>query len=146
MSTILAAPRRRVVVEPRQRASAWLRVLVPIGSIIIASLVGALILLADGHSPVTVYKEVFLSGFGGKLPLIRGLMLATPLILAALAASIAFKMRLWNIGADGQLMIGAIAASGVALALSTAPLPILLPLFLVAGAVGGASLTRSSRP
>jgi simple sugar transport system permease protein len=138
MSALLTAPRRALLVEPRQRPSVTVRILVPIGSILLAALFGAVILVADGHSPLLAYREVLASGFGGQLPLVRTLMLATPLILTALAAAIAFKMKVWNIGADGQLMMGAIAASGTAIAMAGTPGPLLVPAILVAGIVGGA--------
>ncbi|HEY7893568.1 MAG TPA: ABC transporter permease [Gemmatimonadaceae bacterium] len=62
---------------------------------------------------------------------------ATPLVLTGLAVAVAFRAHVWNIGADGQLLIGAAVATAVGLAFGTAPAWVLLPLALVAGAVGG---------
>ncbi len=65
---------------------------------------------------------------------------ATPLILAGLGVSVAFRMRLWNIGAEGQLFIGALAATGVALFLLPANTPqaLMLAAMAIAGFIGGA--------
>ena len=66
------------------------------------------------------------------------MILATPLILTALAAAVAFRTRIWNIGAEGQLYIGAVFASGIALLLTDLPAILLIPVVVVAGAIGGA--------
>lgn len=65
------------------------------------------------------------------------LVRATPLVLTGLAVAIAFRASVWNIGADGQLLIGAAAATAAGLALGDAPAWVLLPSALVAGAIGG---------
>jgi general nucleoside transport system permease protein len=109
-------PLRLLALEPRPRAGVLVRVAVPLGSILAAGVVGALILALAGASPLEAYREMFRSAFGGSRPVIRTLVLATPLILTGLAAAICFRMLIWNIGAEGQLIVGAIAASGVALA------------------------------
>ena len=130
---------RMVVIERRGHASLAIRILVPIISIAAAGLIGAVLLVSDGHSTVEVYREVLSSGYGGSRQLIRALILATPLILTALAAAVAFKMRIWNIGAEGQLYLGAIVGSGVALFLTDLPAVLLVPVVLVAGVIGGAA-------
>jgi ABC-type uncharacterized transport system permease subunit len=79
------------------------------------------------------------SGFGSSLAWARTLISATPLILTAVAAAVAFRMKLWNIGGEGQLYLGAIASSGVALALGDgAPSALAVVLSLVAGMAAGA--------
>ncbi len=65
------------------------------------------------------------------------LVRATPLVLTGLAVAVAFRAGVWNIGADGQLLIGAAVAAAVGLALGSAPAWVLLPLALLAGFVGG---------
>ena len=130
-------PRVRLHLEPKERASLRVRIVVPIASVLTAALVGALAVAADGHSPIEAYLEIFQSAFGGKNPLVRTLLLSTPLVFTALAAAVSFRMRIWNIGGDGQLMLGAIAASGIAIFLSKSPSWVLIPAILVAGIVGG---------
>jgi simple sugar transport system permease protein len=137
--TAVAESSRLITVEPRGAASLWIRILISVLSVIAAALVGALLLAATGHSPIDAYKLIYTSGFGNQRVLARTMVLAVPLILTALAAAIPFRMKLWNIGAEGQLYIGAIAGSGVVLALGDSiPAAVQLPAMMVAGAVGGA--------
>lgn len=125
--------------EPRGRPSLAARILLPMGSVAAAGVIGAVLLLAAGHDPVEAYREVIESGFGSDLAWARTLISATPLILTAVAAAVAFRMRLWNIGGEGQLYLGAIAASGVALALGDGVAPVLgVVLSLAAGVAAGA--------
>ncbi|WP_209005185.1 ABC transporter permease [Anaeromyxobacter diazotrophicus] len=99
---------------------------------------GALVLAAIGKSPWATYA-VILTGplqdlFGATEILVR----AVPLILVALGIAISFRSGILNIGAEGQLMVGVLAATAVALALPGLPRPALLPLCLAAGAASGA--------
>ena len=137
MIAALETFRARPHLEPKERASLLIRIVVPIASVLTATLVGALAVAADGHSPIEAYVEIFQSAFGGRNPLVRTLLLSTPLIFTALAAAVSFRMRIWNIGGDGQLMMGAVAASGIAIFLSGSPSWVLIPAILVAGVVGG---------
>ena len=129
----------RVGVEPRARPALALRVGVPLASLAAAGLVGAVVVMISGASPVDAYRTMLDSSAGGWRPLTRTLVLATPLILTGLAAAVAFRMKVWNIGAEGQLYMGAIAAAGLAVALpSDTPKLLLLLVIMVAGAVAGA--------
>ncbi len=100
----------RVQVQPR-----WLSILSPFILIILSLLVGAVLLRIIGADPWFVYRRMGNLAFGSLYGWSDTTIKATPLILAALGVSIAFRMRLWNIGAEGQLMIGAFFATGVAL-------------------------------
>ena len=129
----------RVGVEPRARPALALRLGVPLASLAAAGLVGAVVIVISGSSPVEAYRTMLDSSAGGWRPLTRTLVLATPLILTGLAAAVAFRMKVWNIGAEGQLYMGAIAAAGLAVALpSGTPKLLLLLVIMVAGAVAGA--------
>ena len=105
----------RVSVAPRARPALSLRVGVPIASLIAAALVGAIIIVISGNSPFEAYRTMLDSSLNGWRPITRTLLLATPLILTGLAAAVAFRMKVWNIGAEGQLYMGAVTASGLAL-------------------------------
>jgi general nucleoside transport system permease protein len=136
MSGLLA----RVRLERRERVSPALLVAVPVLSILASLLVAAAFLLATGYDPVRIYGEMarvsFATGFG----IADSLVSATPLILTALAAAVAFRFRLYNIGGEGQLYVGAIAAAGVALALGDVlPGPLAVLAVVFAGAAGGAA-------
>ena len=137
----------RVGVEPRARPALALRLGVPLASLAAAGLVGAVVVVISGASPVEAYRTMLDSSAGGWRPLTRTLVLATPLILTGLAAAVAFRMKVWNIGAEGQLYMGAIAAAGLAVALpSGTPKLLLLLVIMVAGAVAGALWAGDRRP
>lgn len=130
---------RRFIVEPRGLASGWLIVLVPVVSIILALIVGAIFLTITGENPVAVYAKMVDAAFGDGRAISETLISATPLILTGLAAAVAFKMLVWNIGAEGQLIFGAIFATGVGIWIGDSlPIYVTLPLVIAAGALGGA--------
>lgn len=116
----------------------WLPITVPIGSVMAAFLVGAAVLLVTGHNPVDTYIRLFERGFLSENALSSTLRSATPLVFAGLAAAAAFRMRLWNIGGEGQLYMGAIGASGIGLALDGAAPIVVIPAMILGGAVFGA--------
>ena len=130
---------RRFIVEPRGLASWRLRVLVPVLSVVAALVVGALFLALTGENPFEVYGQMVDSAFGSKRGISETLISATPLILTGAAAAVAFKMLVWNIGGEGQFIMGAIFASGFAIWLGDgAPAFVALPVVIVAGGLGGA--------
>jgi ABC-type uncharacterized transport system permease subunit len=107
-------------------------------AIIIALLVGALVLWATGHSPIDAYSQLFTGAFGDSYGFGQTLAQATPIIFTSLAFLFAFKCGLFNIGAEGQLLIGGMAAALVGISLTNLPAYVHLPLALLAGAGGGA--------
>jgi len=114
------------------------RVVFPLASVVGAAAIGAGLLLLAGHDPIEAYRLVGRAGFGTKLVWVRTLITSTPLILASLAAAVAFRMRIWNIGGEGQLYLGAVGAAGVALALGdSAPATLIIPASLAAGVAAG---------
>ena len=80
-----------------------------------AFLVMAAVLAATGHDPITTYRRMFDAAFLGSAAWTDTLMSATPLLFTGLAAAVAFRMQLYNIGAEGQLYIGAICGAGAAI-------------------------------
>ncbi len=135
-----AAPRRlRIERVPAQPL--WLAILSPILLIILALLVGALLLwVAAGANPWFVYRRMGELAFGSAYGWSDTTIKATPLILAGLGVSVAFRMRLWNIGAEGQLYLGAFMATGVALHWLPPDTPqfLMLAAMAAAGFIGGA--------
>jgi simple sugar transport system permease protein len=119
----------------------WLPLLVSLGAIVVALLLGALVLALVGGNPWAAYAHIARAAFGDIGVFSDTLVKATPLILTGLACTVAFQMKLWNIGAEGQFFVGALGAS--ALVLSGAlpaetPIWLSLPLLVVAGMVAGA--------
>ena len=127
------------VVTPRARTSVAIRLGVPLLALVLALGLGALVLLAFGDSPPDAFRTMYRSSVEGWRPFTRTLTYATPLILTGLAAAVAFRMKIYNIGAEGQLYVGAIAASGLALALpDSLPKSVMVGAVILGGALGGA--------
>lgn len=113
--------------------------LVPIASIIAALVVGGLIIFGAGENPLTVYREMATGAFGSRYQLSETVVKMTPLLLTGLGVSVAFRMHLWNIGAEGQFYAGAIFVTWVALfALPDAGPWVVIPAMMLAGMLGGA--------
>jgi simple sugar transport system permease protein len=113
----------------------WLR----IAAIVIGLLLG-LVYLSTRLSPGTdLFQTIWTSTLGTGLGIQQWISLATPLILAGCAVAVALRAGLWNIGVDGQLLVGAWAATGVAFALPNLPGVLLVLLMLLASLAGGAA-------
>lgn len=129
----------KLSVAPRAVPSLGLRAGVSVASLLAAGAVGGAVLVVAGNDPLEAYRTMIDASVSGWRPLTRTLTLATPLILTGLAAAVAFRMRIWNIGAEGQLYMGAVAASGLAVALPAGvPKPLMLLAILLAGMAAGA--------
>jgi general nucleoside transport system permease protein len=100
----------------------------------VAGLLGALRI-----NPLTVYGLIILGAVGTPYNLSETFVQATPLILAGLGVALCFSARLWNIGAEGQLYVGAIAAVAIGLNIFRLPPPLVMPLALLAGLLAGAA-------
>jgi len=107
-------------------------------AILAAFLVGAIVLLVTGHSPIDAYGAVLTGAFGDVYGIGQTFTQATPVIFTALAFLFAFKAGLFNIGAEGQLLIGGFTAAVVGVSFNGLPVFIHLPLALLGGAAGGA--------
>ena len=132
----------RLAVEPRLReVPRWMPPLISLGAIAAALVVGGVILALVGGNPFLIYAHIAQASFGSLGVFSDTLVKATPLILLGLACSLAFRMRLWNIGAEGQFLIGAFGASAVVLAPllpETTPRLFMIPAMMVAGSLAGA--------
>ncbi|MCK5685505.1 ABC transporter permease [bacterium] len=110
---------------------------ITIGSLVLSILLAASIFLFYGINPLTAFsrmvKAAFFEGYGFRQTLIK----TVPLALCAFSVIMCFKMKLWNIGAEGQLYIGGLFASIIALRVNTGPAIITIPLLLTAGAITG---------
>ena len=117
---------------------AWDQVFPALISIAIAVIVGGLLLVANGRDPFTAYLSLWLGAFGSFNRFTETLVRTTPFLILAISVSLSFRCQLWNIGAEGQLMVGAILSTWVALTFVSLPVYLLLPLTFVGGFLGGA--------
>lgn len=108
-------------------------------SFVVAIFIGALIFIAMGNNPVEAYGTIISGSLGKKTAVRQTIKIAVPLLGTALAIAPCFKMRFWNIGAEGQITAGAMAASYFALFwVDKIPGPMLLVVMGLAGALAGA--------
>ena len=132
----------RIKLEPRlQEPPRWYPLVVSLGAILIALILGGILISFAGGNPFLSYAHIARASFGNIGVVSDTLVKATPIIMTALACSIAFRMKLWNIGAEGQFIMGAFGASAVVLApLLPAETPgwIFIPVMMLAGMLMGA--------
>jgi len=107
-------------------------------AIIAAFLIGAIVLLATGFSPLEAYGAMLIGAIGDIYGIGQTLTQATPILFTALAFLLSFKCGLFNLGAEGQLLIGGFFAAVVGISLTGLPVFVHLPLALLAGIFGGA--------
>jgi simple sugar transport system permease protein len=106
----------KIKIEPRlDNPPGWFSPLLSLVAVIFALLIGALVIKLGGGSPWAAYTHIARYSFGSIGVLSDTMVKATPLILVGLACSLAFRMRLWNIGAEGQFFLGAWGASMIVL-------------------------------
>jgi len=120
------------------RIPSELRKIIPqIIAIILAFLVGAIVLQVTGYSPLEAYSALITGAFGDVFGIGQTFTQATPIIFTALAFLFAFKSGLFNIGAEGQLLVGGFAAALVGISFAGLPTLIHVPMALLAGAFTG---------
>ncbi len=129
---------KRMRVVRREKPSRLLGALVPVVAVITALLVGGLLPAIVGMSPVQVYLAMIEGVVRSRAGLTEVLVKLTPILLAGLGVSLAFSGSFWNIGAEGQIFMGAIASFGAATLLNGLPAPLMVPAVLAAGFLGGA--------
>jgi simple sugar transport system permease protein len=123
--------------EPRPRASAVVQALTPVLAVAATMVAGALLFALLGKDPVEAIRLIFVAPLGDPYSRTELLIKAAPLMLIALGLSFGFRAGVWNIGAEGQFVMGGIAGSAVALAFWNVEGVWLLPLMALAGIAGG---------
>ena len=126
-------------IERRLEQPRWLTVAVPVGSLVLAFAVMSLVLLVTGHAPGHTFSRLLVNGFGSSGALSNTFTSATPLAFTGLAAAVAFRMQLFNIGGEGQLYFGAIGGAAAALVLGNTATPVLILAMILGGALCGAA-------
>ena len=127
----------RSILDVILNENVWRTILVQVVAVLLALLIGAVLLLLSGANPLEAYAALFRGAFGTPIAIGRTLEKATPLIFSGLAVAFAFKAGMFNIGAQGQLLFGAITAAFLGFALHGLPPFIHMPLALIGGALAG---------
>lgn len=112
--------------------------LVPFNSIVVALAVATVVIVMSGGNSGESLRVLFEGAFGSGPAMLRTLAKATPLLFAGLGVSIALRAGLFNIGVEGQLLVGALSASVAGYAIHGLPAVVHVALVLAAGAAGGA--------
>lgn len=132
----------KIRVEKRlNQVSVWMTIWISLLSVIVALLIGAVIIALAGGDPWLSYGHIADASFGSIGVFSDTLVKAIPLMIVGLACALAFRMRLWNIGAEGQFFIGAFGASAVVLTPllpASAPRWVFIPVMMIAGMLCGA--------
>ena len=125
--------------EARAEPSRLMSFLSPLLAVVLMLAGGVLVFSVLGKDPVEGFRIFFLNPVKDLYGVSELLLKATPLMLCAVGLAIGFRANVWNIGAEGQFMLGAVAATGVALYFEGSESGLLLPAMIVAGAAGGAA-------
>jgi len=127
-----------VALPPRQiyPSTAALAVATPVLSVLVALVIAAIILFLSGKDAFFILTEIVHTSFIQNFS--ETVVKAIPLTLAALGVSLAFRARLWNIGAEGQFYGGVLVATALALGFPGLPAPVIIPLMVAGGLLGGA--------
>ena len=126
--------------EPKPAPSLSTTLAYPVGAVAATFVIAGLLVLAAGASPFAVFVQVVMGAAGSKFALLETLTRATPLIFTGLAVAVAFRARLWNIGAEAQLYAGGLATVVLGTGALPLPAPVLIPLLMVAAMAAGAAL------
>src|SRR5271168_1811313 len=127
----------RIRLEKRLTPSRFMRVATPIASVLLTMLLGAIIFQLIGFDGPRAIYETFITPIAASYRWQDVAAKAAPLIIIALGLSLGNQAKIWNIGAEGQYIIGALAGAGVAFALPDATGFWIIPLMIAAGVLGG---------
>lgn len=120
------------------RSRAISRAIIPyVGAILAAFVVAGVLIAILGHNPFVAFRSVLTTSFKSTFGIVETFSKWVPLTLMAFAFAIPLGAGRFNIGGEGQLILGATAATAVGITLSDLPMPVLLPLVLIAGMLGG---------
>jgi general nucleoside transport system permease protein len=124
--------------EPRELQSLTVLLGFPALALVFAAVICALLVMMAGASPFYVFGLMLKGAIGTQFAFLETLTRATPLIFTGLAAAVAFRGKLWNIGAEAQLYIGAVMTVVLGTGLLPLPWPILWPVLMASAMLGGA--------
>jgi general nucleoside transport system permease protein len=122
----------------KHRVWSHLRPWAPIWGAIAALVLGGVLLRLSGVNPIAAYLVILQGAFGGPRQITDTLLKMTPLLAIALGLTLAFRAKVWNIGAEGQYYVGALVGSIPALLLPDLPGWLLIPAMMLASLLGGA--------
>ncbi|NIM28422.1 MAG: ABC transporter permease [Gammaproteobacteria bacterium] len=126
----------RFRLEPRERTPVWLNLLLPVLAILATLVLSSGLIVAAGADTLPAYSALFAGAFGSRFNAVETVVKAAPMVFTGLAVAVAFRAKFWNIGAEGQLLAGAMAAAFIGGLEGLAPWT-LAPLMILCGAIAG---------
>ena len=121
----------------KEELSSKKAILVRISAVFYALIASAIIMTIIGYNPLEIFANIVVGSTGTEFRLIQTINKAIPLTVLSLGIAVAFKMKFWNIGAEGQFYLGALGATFIGLNFPDLPPYILLPLMMIVGFVMG---------
>jgi simple sugar transport system permease protein len=128
----------RIRLEKRREPSRLMQVLTPVGAVLLTMLLGAIMFELLGFDGPQAIRETFFTPILASYKWVDVATKAAPLIIIGLGLSLGNRAKVWNIGAEGQYIVGALTGAGIAFALPHAPSFVIIPLMIVFGMLGGA--------
>ncbi len=127
----------KLIIEKSLTPKRSIQILVPILAALLALVFCGIFFIATGRDPLAVYEAMFGGALGSAYGISETFVKMIPLALCGLGVAVAFRMQLWNIGAEGQFYMGAVAATWVPLHFPQLPAYLMLPLMIILGFLGG---------
>jgi simple sugar transport system permease protein len=124
-------------IRRRMEPLGWGSIFIVGGAVALSLAVSAGLLAAQGKAPVSGILLLFQGGFGSRWAMEDSLLKAIPIFLCSLGVGVAFRLQIWNIGAEGQFALGAVGAAAVALSFPQLPSVLLIPAMMLASMAGG---------
>lgn len=121
----------------RVSAPMWVRPILPVVAVLITFLVTSILVLMANANPLAAFYNFIVTPLSSQVSALEVLVKSTPLILTGMAVTFAFTAGYFNIGAEGQLYAGAIAATWVGITFTHSPAIVVVPLMVIAGFLGG---------
>jgi simple sugar transport system permease protein len=121
----------------RKPLPGWAKIAIPIAAILVTLILSAIPILMAGGNLWKSYFYLFYGALGTRFNLLETFVKASPLLLTGLAVAFAFRAKFWNIGAEGQLLAGALAATVLGVSLGNIPRALVLPIIITAGFFAG---------
>lgn len=127
-----------IKISKRQNLALGYKLLLTIGAILLSLVLGGILLACLGYNPVDFYVQMILGNFKNASYLKLMVRVLIPLLITSLGVSLAFKMRFWNIGAEGQFIVGALIAMTFSLLIGDSlPSPLGAIIIVLLGTLGG---------
>lgn len=115
----------------------WAKMVIPIAAIIVTLILSAIPILIAGGNFWKSYYYLFYGALGTRFNLLETFVKASPLLMTGLAVAFAFRAKFWNIGAEGQLLAGALVATALGISLGGVAKPLVLPIVIIGGFLAG---------